>query len=449
MQSNNIKKRALQKFFSAYNYLSESFYINHPNFKLSEEEYIIDVIFISLLTGVLGTNQLITGNYGLGKTTISGAVTSLIYSLPYDFIEGSVIQGHPHLTEEKIVGRLDFSKLSEQEEIIFSIFAQTPSSKILDEINRIPEGTQNMLLNFIESGNFYYLNDHIKTEKFPFFATANFKDEGNTDLTPPLLDRFDVSVEALYPFFLTRIFRANDKQGVKQRKQVINDPTLSEELFSLINNKEINYEQKLNKIEKVKNSFFKNRKQICFSGAERKEIVNQANKLNFSEEAELFLNSFFDHINLAKNSKEADNIRVNDDLTEHFKNFPFTNVVSNFSIRTVSRAVNDYLKLYTYLSGKEYVSITHILELLPYLIAHKLTFEDNYQPRLNRFSSHSLHFQKVKYFLKSFYNQEFLKKKDFYKALYQAVYTGNFTSFMNKYNHFDDPLIYKLKDIIQ
>ena len=203
----NIKDKLRQKISDMHDYISSSYYVNSPN--LNAGRPYNDVALMSIMTGLLKKNQLTSGNYGLGKTSTSEAVSSLIYRLPIEFVHQGMIQGHPFLTEEKIIGRLDFSKLKDHEKVIFSTFAQTPSSKIIDEINRIPEGTQTNLLGCVETGDFIYLNQNIVQPKMPFFATANYKDGGNTDLIPPIIDRFDISVEVQPPVFLGSYIRGD------------------------------------------------------------------------------------------------------------------------------------------------------------------------------------------------------------------------------------------------
>ena len=109
------------------------------------------------------------------------------------------MSGHPEQTEEKIVGRPNLGKLNQGEEVVvWSTFARLPV-KIVDEINRLPETKQSLILDGLERGKWEYLNQGLINDEFCLFATANYQDQGTNTLVPPLLDRFDVVVESKHP----------------------------------------------------------------------------------------------------------------------------------------------------------------------------------------------------------------------------------------------------------
>ena len=79
--------------------------------------------------------------------------------------------------------------------MVWSTFARLPV-KIVDEINRLPETKQSLILDGLERGKWEYLNQGLINDEFCLFATANYQDQGTNTLVPPLLDRFDVVVES-------------------------------------------------------------------------------------------------------------------------------------------------------------------------------------------------------------------------------------------------------------
>jgi hypothetical protein len=133
------------------------------------------------------------------RRTSAEFVCSLIYQFPLGIVWGSEVSGHPEQTEEKIVGRPDLGKLNRgEEDVVWTNFSQIPA-KIVDEINRLPETKQSMILDGVDRGNWEYLNEMIINDEYCLFATANYQDGGTSTIIPPLMDRFDVMVESRYP----------------------------------------------------------------------------------------------------------------------------------------------------------------------------------------------------------------------------------------------------------
>jgi hypothetical protein len=466
-----------EKVFSMHDYILGSYYVNMPNMKLGNEQ-VNDVALFSLMTGLLKKNQLILGNYGLGKTTTSEAVTSLLYKLPVEFVNRTMIQGHPQLTEEKIVGRLDFSKLNETEKVIFSLFAQTPSAKILDEINRIPEGTQNTMLGSVETGKFQYLNEVVTQPKYAFFATANYKDGGNTDLTPPLLDRFDVSVEVSFPKYLTSYLRGsviNDSSikkelekidekyltavfegqtekaefdrlnemekllripNVNKKRGMISNKNLADKIQEALLEKNKPLVEKLEVVNKYSLDFGEQLGNICLDNNERNAVPYIVNTMKFSKDAELYLDSFFDTMNSI--------LKVNGDVSNHNKNYVVGKTQNNLSVRANMRSATEYAKLLGFLKGEEEVSTDTLTQVLPYVINHRLNFTDDYTTEVGEFAPNSQQMEKSKQIVKDYTSEEFVKNKAMLEEMYNSIRNGTTKEFLSKHPDSDLPIVKQL-----
>ncbi|MDD3175268.1 MAG: MoxR family ATPase [Candidatus Nanoarchaeia archaeon] len=466
-----------EKVFSMHDYILGSYYVNMPNMKVGNEQ-VNDVALFSLMTGLLKKNQLILGNYGLGKTTTSEAVTSLLYKLPGEFVGRTIIQGHPQLTEEKIVGRLDFSKLNETEKVIFSLFAQTPSAKIIDEINRIPEGTQNTMLGFVENGKFQYLNEVVTQPRHAFFATANYKDGGNTDLTPPMLDRFDVSVEVSFPKYLTSYLRGSgiDNYSVKKdleaidekyltkvfedkteeaeterlnamekllrvpnvdkKRAMISDKAIADKIQESLLEKNRPLEEKLKQVEVYSNEFGQQLGNIGLDKTERNAIPYIINTMKFSKDAELYLDSFFDTMNSI--------LKVNGDVSNHNKNYVVGKTQNNLSVRANMRSATQYAKFLGFLKGEEEVSVDTLTQILPYVINHRTEFTDDYKTEVGEFAPNSQQMEKSKQIVKDYTSEEFVKNKAMLTELYDSIRNGYAEDFLAKHPDSDLPIVKQL-----
>ena len=181
-----------------YTFISERLYFNRPDLSVQGESANATLL-LSLLTALIGGKALIIGEPGLGKTTAAEYICSLLYCLPLGVIWSGEVSGHPEQTEEKIVGRPNLGKLNQGEEVVvWSTFARLPV-KIVDEINRLPETKQSLILDGLERGKWEYLSQGLINDEFCLFATANYQDQGTNTLVPPLLDRFDIVVESKHP----------------------------------------------------------------------------------------------------------------------------------------------------------------------------------------------------------------------------------------------------------
>jgi MoxR-like ATPase len=173
-----------------YQFIHDHLYFNRPDLEINGERFNSTILF-SLLTGLKKGKELIIGEPGLGKTTSAEFVCSLVYQFPLGVIWGSEVSGHPEQTEEKIVGRPDLGKLNRgEEDVVWTNFSQIPA-KIVDEINRLPETKQSMILDGVDRGNWEYLNEMIINEEYCLFATANYQDGETNTIIAPLVDRFD------------------------------------------------------------------------------------------------------------------------------------------------------------------------------------------------------------------------------------------------------------------
>ena len=183
--------------------VSDGFYRNIPELEVTtgktRAKYNSALLF-STLTALNNGKILLFGEYGGGKTTSSEYVLSLFRGIPLDILQSAQIRGHPELTEEKTVGRPDLAKMNRGigEEVVWEFFPLLPGH-IIDEINRIPESKQSIILEGVGRGIWRYLREIIFTGKTPLFATNNYADKGNMELIPPMKDRFDVAVESRFP----------------------------------------------------------------------------------------------------------------------------------------------------------------------------------------------------------------------------------------------------------
>ena len=138
-------KMILQKVWDIYRFIQENLYLNRPDMRIGEDSF-NSTLLLGIITALSQGKELIMGEPGLGKTTSAEFICSMIYRFPLGILWAGVVSGHPEQTEEKIIGRPHLGRLNRGEEVvIWSYFSQLPI-KIVDEINRLPETKQSIIL---------------------------------------------------------------------------------------------------------------------------------------------------------------------------------------------------------------------------------------------------------------------------------------------------------------
>ena len=112
------------------------------NEKLKDRKvYLVETLAVINALVERGT-MMLYGGHGGGKTTLSKYLGQLFCHLTKEKIEDCILRGHPQLTEEKILGSLDFAQMTGNKpldngklSVVWNEFV-TSRWKIIDEINR-------------------------------------------------------------------------------------------------------------------------------------------------------------------------------------------------------------------------------------------------------------------------------------------------------------------------
>jgi hypothetical protein len=361
-----------EKVRDIYSYIEDNFYLNRPDLEVKGESF-NSALLLSLLTGLRKGKELIIGEPGLGKTTSAEYVCSLLYQFPLGTIWGSEVPGHPEQTEEKIIGRPDLGKLNQGEEVVvWSHFAMLPI-KIVDEINRLPETKQSMILDGVDRGNWEYLNDAIINREYCLFATANYQDKGTNTIIAPMIDRFDVMVESKHPGAnLAYLIGTRNTNG-----QVLRHEELEEEFLRVLNGR-LPYSERMEKLDELCERFGQYLESEAgvptLSRAERQGIREQMDAIPFDLDANAFLRMVLSELSFCYRYGQK---RSHEGCTEgcHFTGYlcgHIQNCISNrfpISARLYSQALAWYM-------GDDEVGIEHLRAVLPFTLAHRLRWRE-------------------------------------------------------------------------
>ncbi len=367
-----------------YTFISEHLYLGRPDLDL-QGEYVNSTLLLSLLTALIGGKALIIGEPGLGKTTAAEYVCALVYGVPLVVIWSSVVAGHPEQTEEKIIGRPDLGKLNQGEElIVWSHFARLPV-KIVDEINRLPETKQSLILDGVERGKWEYLNQGLINDEFCLFATANYQDQGTNTLIPPLLDRFDVLVESRHPGANISYLIGQVSSRDSILRHAPSEATFLEALRS--SNHGQDQQQSLESAYRRYGRILRQRCGVsAMSRTERQAVRRDITALELDLAANAFLRMVLAELSFCCKYGQKRSSEVCGEGC-HYTGYLCYEVLNCASNR-LPASIYRYAQALAWWLGETCVGVEHIRTILPYVLGHRTQWRESYMLARERENRH-------------------------------------------------------------
>jgi len=357
-----------------YDFMSEHLYLNRPDLEVGGEKF-NSTLLLSLLTALVGGKGLIIGEPGLGKTTSAEYACALLYRVPLGVLWGSEVAGHPEQTEEKMVGRPDLGKLNRgEEQVVWSNFALLPV-KVIDEINRLPETKQSLILDGVDRGNWEYLNQILLQDEYCLFATANYQDPGTQTLIPPLLDRFDVMVESKHPGAnLSFLIGQQEKKD-----DLLRDPECEREFYAVLMDK-VAPTDKGPRLEEACGRFagllHERHGLVTLGREERRALRAEIGRTEFSLEASAFVRTALAELSFCCMYGQK---RSNEECPEgcHYTGYLCPQVLNCASNR-LPTSLRRYAQAVAWLLQSGRVEAEHVRRVLPFVLAHRTQWRDAY-----------------------------------------------------------------------
>ena len=285
--------------------------------------------------------MMLFGGHGGGKTTLAKYLGQIFFHLSKDKIEDCILRGHPQLTEEKILGSLDFAQITNNKplnkhgkiDVVWNSFVDS-KWKIIDEINRLSPYAQNILLSLLAEGSVKYQDESRIVPPFTLFATLNPKDNANEELSLPFKDRFALALPITMPDY---------------------------DSFSTIGKREKNSHTRLEEY---------------LPNIDLSEVQKDVKSIQYTTEAELFINYIIASYRLCmRASKESnDTLSVDKNLCENCRMRGEEKVCNKIKQPLSVRVKEDlyrYGKALAWFLGAPQVTTEHIITLAPYMIWHR------------------------------------------------------------------------------
>jgi hypothetical protein len=357
-----------------YDYISHNLYLNRPDLEIKGEFFNSTLLF-SLLTGLNRGKELIIGEPGLGKTTSAEYVGSILYRYPLGIIWGSEVSGHPEQTEEKIIGRPDLGELNKgRERVVWSNFAQIPV-KIVDEINRLPETKQSMILNGVDRGNWEYLNEILINDEYSLFATANYQDRGTNTIIAPLIDRFDVLIESRHPG--SNIAYTIGKEASLHHP--LRHPQYEKELHHILRGDKP-YEEKMALAEGICNYFGEYLKERLglegLNKEERSKVNGEMVDINFDLDANAFVRMTLAELSFCYKYGQKRSVELCEEGC-HYTGY-LCHHVKNCASNRLPMSIRNYAQALAWFLEDDGVDLEHVRLVMPHALAHRIQWKDSY-----------------------------------------------------------------------
>ena len=362
-------------------FIQDRLYFNRADLDIKGQSHNAALLF-SALTGLLGGKILIVGEPGLGKTTSAEYIGALLYRLPLGAVWEAEVSGHPEQTEEKIVGRPDLGALNRgDEEVVWSAFSVLPV-KVIDEINRLPETKQSLILNGVDRGSWTYLNQVQINEEYCLFATANYQDRGTNTIVVPLLDRFDAMVESKYPGAnLSWMIGAESPPA-----SLLRDPQRERAIQARLADRNADVESICADYGKA---ISKRLSVPTLGRAEREAIRNEMAALPVRPDASAFVRTFLAELSFCCKYGQK---RTHEVCGEgcHYTGYLCYEVQTCPSNR-LPISLRRYAQALAWLLRDSEVDLEHIRTVLPYTCAHRIQWRDEHEAQDRREDALPIH----------------------------------------------------------
>lgn len=357
-----------------YDVVTEDFFLSNRRMRVNGEAY-EPVALFGTLTALLNGKELIGGHFGRGKTTSSEALSALMYGLPLEVVQANEIHGHKDQTEDKWKATLNLGKLEKdgEEEVLWNpIVSLKP--KVVDEINRLPEGEQDTLLNEVDRNIWSYRGDTVFSPPGPFYATINRRD-GDWDMRPALLDRFDVYVEVTYPGPLAETVIRKGRID-ENRNQYLGDHEAARNILNLIGTERTDPSLVQDRLTELTDGFKTELDDRLGTHVPRsyelEQIRNEILEMPLEPEADLFVTYLASELQYcARADKETCEGCHYADSSVHCQNV--TELGGRFGI-----SLERYARALAWFNGDDAVTLEHTRKVAPHTLAHRVEFDHRF-----------------------------------------------------------------------
>lgn len=367
-----------QKLRESVTTLGERYFVDPAEQQVGTEPVDHWKLTLGAFTYLSGRNVLLVGDPGTGKTTFASVLASGLSGLPFDLFARTQIQGHPDQTKEEMLARPHVGALTTEgrEEVVWQNTLFVPLV-LVDEFNRLPEGKQSILQEVIRTGSVSHLNEVFHRDQVAFAATVNEDDRGTYDVTPPNLDRFDVSLEFTHG---TGWLQRHVERAWENVREDLAMLETTSELLERLGDDDATPQERLEFLDERRADLrpeFEALGLDPFTPDEEAAFREAVRDVDLDPAATEYLEFLYDECNL---SSTLTNKRRSDEPGRftHDRELAFGALQNGVSARR-RRAIVEYARMLAFSLGEETASVNHVRAVAPYCLAHTLEFTDEFR----------------------------------------------------------------------
>lgn len=332
-----------------------------------------------LLNSCLGNNTLMEGGSGTGKTKLASVVGSLLYQLPFEFLERKRIAGIPGVSVNEIYATHDLAELARGNDIAYLYLSFFAPYVIIDELNRFSELEQNRIREGIATGVWTYAGNHsFNMGEQVVISAINPEAYGGTfPLNENLLDNYPVYLE---PARYNVIAHADLVRGAERKiKQDLGLASVVDELLAFYKEHKNDFPLIKGQIEKMQKATLEEytKRGIPFlANGFMKEIQTQIQAVKLTPEANLFLYSLLAEMTY---SKKFGGLRCEDPLSDHDHDKPYLSAILREGVAgRLLKDCTDISKALAWYFGKSQADVDEIRTAFVYTAPHRLKPETKF-----------------------------------------------------------------------
>lgn len=371
-----------KKLLAVYERVGEEIYLSHEDLVIDGQRF-CSTLLLELLALVTRSNVLVLGEYGTGKTTTAEVASCIMAGFPLDAVIKSELRGSPELTEEKVVGPPDLGKLNQGVlEVCWSPFVKSPTH-IIDELPRIPEIKQAIILEGVRTGLWIYHGERLATARSSLIATGNYESLGGSfSICPALMDRFAIALETTYagPQQTLAIAMGRD---TAEKCSALGLNELSSQALSLLSQP---YDAVA--MRSLSRQFKERLVRQGFPVLQEQEMEaarGEIGNVPFSPEAERFLMFFASAQNFCGTTGQKRSSRFGDSSEQRsqcpddcrFARSACSYVVNGGS-RRIERDLVTLSRSLAWVTGEREVALQHLVSAVPFVVWHRSQFSRNF-----------------------------------------------------------------------
>jgi MoxR-like ATPase len=362
-------------------------------------------LYFSIANACLSNKMLLLfGGMGANKTTLLNILSSRFQNIPYNEAAEAVITGHPEQTEEKIIGFMDPRQWTRDGdiEVLWTKWALSPW-KTINEINRFPQGKQNIFIELIKKREVVYAGITHYVGDCRYFATMNPDFKSTYPLDEALLDRISACTPAYQPAATDQIQLLGRSDDIETLVDSL--PSFTTEEFNELPRKiaaiELDFDTQVAIVALVKDF------SLCIRAPN------------------------YDKTQLLQDARPRSGLCSIDQC--HYHENPQVlcwQTDEGLSQRTI-QDLRDYTKAFTYLTGEEH-AIEVLRSIAPYIIWHRITPNESVYKKPPYYGANKLQFTKE--LVNKSINRTLNERRSLIKTFLEGLKGKNVTDTLNQHD---------------